>query len=232
MRISMNKTALVTAAIGIVFVVYISFGRIAVWFISRACNLDISYISLRHTFPARFWFKGLTVLERKTGFGFFSRSAEISPCRKGPFFKDFAVDFDLRDVNFTKRSGREIASYDNLTELVAIPFASSWIYNRVSGSLRPVPNGMEVNRLSALSDDIRLKASTVIHYDGNLKSDITISFSGTITQKIPKELSNMLLKQEAEGWKSLSVSLSGNYRSPSIRVSGNLFRLSIEEASI
>ncbi len=60
-----------------------------------------------------------------------------------------------------------------------------------------------------------------------IKSEVTIYFADKLTGKIPPELTNLVLKGEDGGWKSLSVQLDGDYSKPSIQVSGRLFRLNI-----
>ena len=60
---------------------------------------------------------------------------------------------------------------------------------------------------------------------------VTIQFSPDLLKKIPRELSETVLKGSADGWKSLSVDLKGSFKSPSIEVTGRLFKLSIKEIS-
>lgn len=198
---------------------YLSSNRIAVYFFSKAYNLDIAYKNLKGSYFKKVMFDNLNVIDRKNGIGFFAKSADIRP--------GAIIDFCLRDVHFIKKGDEPAATYDNLTGLVSIPFSSRWTYKELSGKIRPSRRGIDVDGLIATSDEIKLSLTGAIYYDNTIKSDIVIYFSDKLIEKIPDELSKIVLRDEKDGWKSLSVKLEGNYNMPSIQVSGKLFRLNI-----
>lgn len=87
---------------------------------------------------------------------------------------------------------------------------------------------IHIDSFSAKSDEITLEVAGDIN--GTEISDlyIKIRFSAAVTDRIPQELSKAILEEEPDGWRSLSVRLSGNLASPSISISSKLFRLNIK----
>ena len=109
-----------------------SFDRIVVFVIEKACSigqfkeaydLDIRFNHCWPTFSGQLIFDKLSIISRKTGFGFACKKAELKPIFGS---KDFALDFDLRDVSFTKEAVSEEPRYDSITALAATPFDKNW----------------------------------------------------------------------------------------------------------
>lgn len=223
--IAVSAVIFITAAV----VLYLYFDRLVVFFISNTQNLDISYRSMARASVDTINFKDLSVTDKKSGIGVFSKTGSIKP---SVGFNSFKVGFDLQEVNFIRKKTKAATTYDSLTGLVAIPFNSNWKYERISGSVEKGKDKIEVTGLDAKSEDIRLSFNGTLYHDNNVKSEIKIYFSENLTKKIPDELSSVVLRQEGEGWKSLSVNLTGNFLSPAIQVSGKLFRLNIREKII
>lgn len=226
MRYLKNKYAiffLIIILTLIVLMLYLSSNRIAVYFFSKIYNIDIAYKNLKGSYFKDFMFENLSVIDRKNGLGFFSKSASIRPGAE--------IVFYLRDVHFIKKGDEPATAYDNLSGLVSIPFSSRWTYKDISGKVRPSRIGIDVNGLIATSDDVKLSLTGSIYSDNTIKSDIVIYFSDKLIKKMPEELSKVIMRDENDGWRSLSVKLEGNYNMPSIQVSGKLFRLNIGVAS-
>ncbi|MDP3804310.1 MAG: hypothetical protein Q8Q87_02020 [Candidatus Omnitrophota bacterium] len=204
-------------------VICISFDRVAVYLFAYANNLDISYGNLTRS-GANFVFKDFKVTNKALGLGISAGSATIIPKVK-------YYDFRITDVRFLKSGGGEESSYENLMGLIAVPFKGSWVYKEISGEIAPSRDAVELKRLDAVSDEIKLRISGKIQNDKTVDTDITIYFGESLTRKIPEELSSVILTDEKDGWKSLSVRLAGNYTKPSIQVSSRLFRLNIKSVS-
>lgn len=219
-------TILIAGIMVTLVTLYLSIDRIAILSLSRAYNLDISYARLKRFSPTGFSFTSLTCVDKKRKAGISSGSADIKAD-----FRDMTVDFILRDVHFIKGSAQDTPSYDSLTSLVAAPFKSNWQYLQMSGSVRPLMDGLEVKSFTASSDSMKLTLKGSVHANGIIKSDIVIYFSPGLSRDIPQELSSTLLRDEPDGWKSLSVNLSGDYKKPAVEVTGKLFRLSVKEVS-
>lgn len=213
----------IIALIAIVGLIYMSLGHIAVYLFARANNLDISYSSLVGS-GTNLIFKNFRVTNKALGLGISAGTAAIRPKLKG-------YEFDFADVRFLKKDGDETTSYENLAGLVAVPFKGSWVYKEISGEVEPYSNGLEVKKLDAVSDEIKLHITGKFNADNTVDTDIKIYFGPGITKKIPEELSKVILTDEDAGWKSLSVGLAGNYAEPSIQVSSKLFRLNIKSIS-
>jgi len=213
----------IIALILITAVIYISFDRIAVYLIAKTNNLDISYQNLNRS-GRNFVFKDFKVTNKALGLGISAGSAAIRPKLKG-------YDFALIDVRFLKKHSEEASSYENLAGLVAAPFKGDWIYKEIEGEVVSSRDAIEVKKLNAVSDEIKLRISGTFRHDNTIDADIAIYFAADLTKKIPEELSKVILADEGSGWRSLSVRLAGNYTKPSIQVSSKLFRLNIKSVS-
>lgn len=202
---------------------YLSFDRVAVYIFSKTYDLDITYKDLRRLSLGEILFYDLAIINKKMGIGLFSKSARIAP--------GTTTGFKMYDVHFIKKGEDSAAAYGSLTDLVAIPFNSRWTYKEISGKVSQSKNGIVIQELMAIGDEIKLSIKGAISEDSIIDTDITIYFSDTVMKEIPEELSKVLMRDEDGGWKSLTVSLKGNYNAPAVEVTGKLFRLKIGVAS-
>lgn len=221
---------LVVIFLSMAALLYMGFDRILIYFVSKAYDVTISYSDFEMRSLHKFIFNDLSIVNKKTGFGLFARYADIEPeWHRGAFFKNLMIDFKLQDVNFLREVPAEhISGYDTLYKLISVPFDSNWTYGRIVGKIGPSDDGMNITDLTATSDDIRLSFTGTIFSNQTLDSSVMICFSDKVTSNIPLELSTVVLQNEANGWKSLSVKLAGDYRAPSIQLSNKLFRLNIK----
>lgn len=226
MRLRNNFTVLLIF-LSAALVLYLSFGRILIYAIAKINNLDISYKGLKTASLSRFEFKGLKIIDNGRGAGFLSEHARVEPKWKKIFPVNIAIDFDMKDVRFIRKEGQVEETYDTLSGLVGVPFTSRWTYKEISGRIERLEKGVHIQDFSAVSDEIKLLLNGDIYNDNTAKSDIRIYFCEELVRKIPEVLSNVVLQDEEGGWRSLSVNLSGNYKTPAIQVSGKLFRLNI-----
>ena len=200
------------------------FDRIAVGILDKAYNIDIAYKNCSKSFSGELRFTDLSVVSRATRMGIISKTAGLKPVFKD---KHFAVGFNLQDGNFIKKGGDRSVRYDTLTALVSTPFNSNWKYREIRGLAEPENNGVKIKEFEAISDEIRLSVKGDLSYKGMINSDIVIYFADSLTRKIPPEFANVVLSNEKDGWRSLSVRLSGDPDKPSMQISSKLFRLNI-----
>ncbi|MFA5145844.1 MAG: hypothetical protein WC515_00470 [Candidatus Omnitrophota bacterium] len=216
------------AVLALAAVLYIFAADIMVRAFAAANGLDIAYKDAGNVWFTRFVFADLRVAERKSGVGFSAEAADIRiRLRKG----SISADFNFRGVRLIREKGARESSYDSIDGLVASPFASSWKYETISGTAERREDGLILKDVRAVSDDIRLSVNGALHKDATVDADIMIYFSPNITRKVPEELTKVVLTDEPEGWKSISVKLNGNYLAPSIQLSSKLFRLNIRSVS-
>ena len=206
--------------------VFFYYGQAAVFLFGAAHNLDIEYRSMHNTGPGTFVFEGLRAVEKKTGMGLAAEKASVVLKVKG-VNPGLGASFDLGDVNFLSASNGKALSFGNLDALVAAPFNSQWRYSRIAGTIYAVRDGMRIEGLEAKSDELRLDFTGTLGNQGAVAADIVIHFADALTDKIPPELTGIVLQNDGGGWKSLSVRLDGNYTAPSIQISSKLFRLNI-----
>lgn len=218
--------------ISVTAILYVSFDRITIFVFERATHLKLSYSSLNRNGVTSFGFKNLKVVNNRIGLGIESRDAAIKPMIRGLDIQKAVIDFDLHDVRFVRyESLPESGSYDSLAGLISAPFSGNWSYRDISGRITPYKNGIKINKLNAISDEIKLSITGILYNDRSVDADIKIYFSEGLIKKIPEDLSRIILTSEDGGWKSLSAHLSGDSSKPSIQVSSKLFRLNIRSSS-
>jgi hypothetical protein len=204
----------------------------AIFAFERTAHLKLSYGSLHKDGIVSFVFSDLKIVNNQAGLGIESRDATIKPTIHGFDMQKATVDFDLHNVRFVKcESLPEGGSYDSLTGLVSAPFSGNWSYRSISGQIAPCKNGVKINKLDAVSDEIKLSITGILYNDKSMDADIKIYFAEGLTKKIPEDMSKIMLTSEGGGWKSLSVHLSGDSSKPSIQLSSKLFRLNIRSSS-
>ena len=224
-----KKIVLILAAfILVIAAVFFYFDRVLAGILEKRYNLDIIYKRCSKNFSGEMDFKDLSVTFKPSGLCLTSKTAALKPVFIG---KKLALDFSLHDLVFTKRGASGPETYDTLSALVSSPFNSRWKYSELRGQLEPGEKSVKINNLNAISDQIKLSINGNLFYSGMIDSDIVIYFAGKLTEKIPPEFSKVILTNEKDGWKSLSVRLAGDPNKPSIQVSSKLFRLSIKAVS-
>jgi len=189
-------------AVALLYLAYLQLPGIAVGMLGKAYNLKIGY-----------------------------RHADMKPRLVN---KEVLIDFDLKDVTVSKKtaSAQKVYTYASISDLVAAPFNGDWTYERVSGTVKPSRKKLGITELNAEAKEFKVSAKGSADYETkSADMEIVLSFSGSLINKIPKELSGTVLKDEPGGWKSLSVKIKGNLSSPSISITGKMFRLNIRELS-
>jgi len=205
-----------------------SFDKIALFVLSKFYSTDVSYRSMTKDPREGYMFEDLRVMNKKIGIGFFSARASFKPVKKINFWKSMDFDFKFKDVHFVKqRVEAPKQSYGKPEELVAMPFEGRWRYKDITGSVEIFSNGLTLKKFTANGSQIRLFISGDIFYNSVIDTDITILFSKEVLKDIPPELHSVIMNEEPQEWKSFSVKLKGNLRSPAVQISGKLFRLNV-----
>lgn len=202
----MNKLAIAFFAVGLivvsVFFAYSAIPRITIALMEKTYDLDISYKSARFT-------------------------PRIDAKKDG----GFKVNIDLKDVRISRR-GAAAGGYESLGSLISAPFDGSLKYREIKGVIRPRFGHIFIDDLVADGGDIKVALKGTFFYaEDRADLNIVMQFSQALLGKIPRELSETVLKDLPGGWKSLSVNLKGSFKSPAIEVTGKLFKLSIREVS-
>jgi hypothetical protein len=134
-------------------------------------------------------------------------------------------------VSFVKNAPVKVESIAGLDDLVALPFTGNWMYKKITLLFRLAADGTYLDSLSAESDRIAFTVKGAFYRNDKVNADINIRFAKALTDKMPEELSRVVLQDDPDGWKGLSVNISGDYKSPAIQVSSKLFRLNIRSVT-
>lgn len=228
MKITGNKALSIAVLLFLTLAVFIIFyGHLMVFAFSRLNNMDISYKRLTTAGLNEFVFKDLKATERPRGIGLSSSNAKVKLTFDGSSSCGIAANFAFNDVRFIKKAPDRESSYNNVDGLIAVPFSSLLTYKTVVGKVGTVKNGIVVKDFMASSDTVKFSFDGLLTKSNTINAGISVYFTEGLIGKIPPELTSMVLKDEALGWKSLSVRLEGDLAKPSIQVTGKLFRLNI-----
>jgi hypothetical protein len=206
---------------------YATADRIALFIISRNCNVSIRFGHMANEAFRKFDFADMTIIDNKSGIGLKAKKAVIRPFWGEIVSGTMAMDFTLSQVGFIKQKDEKSDNYDTFEGLAAVPFNSQWTYLDLSGALQTSRGDIHLRDLKAMSDVIKFTITGDFLSNANINADITVYFSDALFNKIPKKFIKGVLKEEGDGWKSFSMKLSGNYKAPSLQVTGKQFRLSI-----
>ena len=89
---------------------------------------------------------------------------------------------------------------------------------------------MTIKTFSASGRDVRVILSGDLYYNNIADIDVAIYFSKNALKEVPPELYSVLMRDEPNDWKSFSVKIKGDMKSPSMQISGKLFRFNIGTA--
>lgn len=230
MKLLVVTLVILAVITGLGVAAYLNAGRIGVAIVSAANGLDISYTGLTHDGFRSYDFTGLTLTDRKTGSGLTAKRALVEPVLQDLFAGAMTAEISMAEVSFV--GGRKGADeeLDTIEGLVHLPFQSGWQYSSVTGRIRTEKDAISAQDLLITGDTIKLRVSGTFKEDASIDADITIYFADVLLKKIPEDMIRMVLKDEGDGWRSFQVRLHGNYKKPSIQVTGRQFRLSIGTA--
>ncbi|MFA5255217.1 MAG: hypothetical protein WC419_00795 [Candidatus Omnitrophota bacterium] len=226
MRLRRYLLGILIACAGL-FIIYLNFDRIAVFTVSKLYSQDISYKHLaKDRKGAGLVFEGFKIINGKMGIGFFSQRAAIKPSWGTGWLKSVLLDFKFKDVHFLKKKGSESrATYDTLSQIIAMPFEGRWKYKEVSGIVEIFSNGITIKRFYADGKEMRIVLKGDLYYNNIVDMDTTLYFSKDVLKEIPPELYSVVMQDEPDEWKSFSVKIKGDLNSPSIQIIGKIFRL-------
>ncbi len=225
----MKKTAVIAAVIFVLAaLIAISFDRLAIFAASRYSGIRISYSGLARDASGRIIIKALDIEDAKNGLGLTAKKAAIRPPVLKSFLKDgLGLVFELDNANFRISSKSHGGGSDVLRDIALIPFEGAWNYSKISGEIAIMRGETKIKNFSALSRDIRLTLDGALYGKDLIEARVKIAFSKSVIEKFPAELTNVVMREEPDGWKVVSIDLKGDPRKPSITFSGKLFRLNI-----
>jgi len=106
------------------------------------------------------------------------------------------------------------------------------MYKEVSGLVEIFSNGITIKRFSANGREMRLIVTGDIYYNKIVDVDVTIYFAKDVLKEIPTELHSVIMQDEPDEWKSFSVKIKGNLSSPSVQITGKIFRLNFGTVTV
>ena len=159
--------------------------------------------------------------------------------KSGRFYSSRRLDikynfFDLlfgnREIFLTLKKPkfyRNISILDSVASMLVISKMPDLEFEEIKCSLRLGKNLLYIKNAYAYNDLMRIKGSGSIDNAGKLDCDINFSFYKEITDKVPKAIRAIILQDEEEGWMRISFKARGNYKTPSLHITGNRLEMNI-----
>lgn len=138
-------------------------------------------------------------------------------------FKKRDLFFDLKNI----RSYRNIELLDSVTNMLVISAIPDVEFKEIKSTLQLYKNSIFIKNLYAYNDKMRIVGSGWIDNNGSLDCDVKFSFSKDITDMVPNLVKTALLKYEDEGWMGIALKVKGNYKKPSLHITGDTLKLNI-----
>jgi len=201
--------------------------RAVIAVVSARHGLATTYRDLQVLDLRTFRCKDLKVLDKKKGVGIVANDARVRIDALSPRAGMSAFTFEMSRVRFTAKAQGRGNHDDTLLGIVMTPFKSKWRYKTIRGSIVNTPEGTMLKDCSASGDEIELAISGRLLSNETIDADIAVAFSPDTAETMPDMVSQMVFKERPDGWRSFSARLTGDARTPSIQMTGNLFRLNI-----
>lgn len=221
----------ITSALAIFILIYVISPRALIYIFAKNNGLNVSYKTLDRRGFREFRFGELKIINA-AGLGVYSESAVVLPEIRAEAAGRTNVLFTLNNVRFLHDAKKDNVSHDDLIQTLAMPFSGDRIYEEISARIELSNDRVYIKDLAASAGDIRLEIAGTIYRDGKVDGNVRIFFSNNVVAALPEELTNTILAQEKDGWRSLEVNVSGDYIRPSVQISGNMFRLKIKEVPV
>ena len=154
----------------------------------------------------------------------------------------FDLKYNLADVLFRKREFffnlKGIKLYQNVefldfvADMLVISKMPDIEFREIEGVLQLHKNAFFLKDVYAYNDKMRIRGSGWVDNDGSLDCNINFSFSKDVTDIIPDAVKTALLTYEGEGWMGIALKVKGNYKKPTLHISGDTLKLNIMEGLI
>lgn len=225
---NMSKKLLIAAVIAVLAAaaLYLLSNRILIYVISKIYGMELKCGSIEGSPFSEMRITDLTAFNKNAGFGISATDARIINKSGLNIFDNVGLEMDVKDLYFIKGPSKE--NYNDIPNLMMVPFNSKWKYSMISTKVRLFKEKITISAFNAVGDDIKLDFNGDLFYDNRISGNMKIYFSQTLLKKIPEPLADEALSGEADGWKSLQLNISGDYKSPSINISSKLFRMNVK----
>ena len=223
------KVALTGLVLGIIFVCTVpiksnAIARIALLPIEKRFRNKIEFGSSGIWLPGNISLEEVSVIDLK-GRLYRCKTAGIKYNLVDLFFKKGEFSFNLKEIKFYQNIG----ILDSVADMLVIPKMPDVEFREIDGVLQLRKNSLYIKNIYAYNDSIRIKGSGWIDRDGLLDCDANFSFYKDITDNIPAVVKETLLTREDKGWMGISFKAHGNYKKPSLHITGNRLELNITE---
>ncbi len=137
-----------------------------------------------------------------------------------------------REVFFAIKRAKlyqKMSLLNSVTDILVISELPDVEFEKIEGVFQLKSKGTVIKRFYAYNDIIRIRAVGWADKEGTLDCDVNFSFSEALTGRVPDAVKSALLKDEGGGWMGIALKVTGNYKRPSIRITGDALKVNIKE---
>ena len=184
----------------------------------------IEFSSSRIWLPGNIFLEDMSIIDEK-GRLYYCKTAEIKYNLLDLFLKRKGLLCNLKKIKLY----RNIGLLDSVTSMLVIAKMPDVEFEEIGGGLQFRKDTVYIKDAYAYNDAIRIKGSGWIDKNGMLDCDVNFLFHKDITDKMPDAVKTVLLTREDGGWMGISFKVHGNYKKPSLHITGNKLELNIME---
>jgi hypothetical protein len=184
----------------------------------KKIEFNASYIWL----PSKIFLEDVTIID-KSGRLYYCKTFNLRYNLANLLFKKRDFFFDLKNI----KSYRNIELLDSVTNMLVISAIPDVEFKEMKSTLQLHKNSIFIKNLYAYNNKMRIRGSGWIDSNGSLDCDVKFSFSKDITGMVPALVKTALLQYEDEGWMGIALKVKGNYKKPSLHITGDTLKLNI-----
>ena len=193
--------------------------------VEKKIQKTIEFGTSRIWLPGNLYFENISILDKKNRL-YRAKTAEVRYNLVDLLVGKREVSFDIRGVKVYT----EIGLLDSIAAILSISKIPDFTVDQLTGALQLRKDAIYLKDIYAASDKIRIRGEGWLNNNGLLNCDINFSFSRDITDMIPEIVREILLRDEGNGWKGIAFKVTGNYKKPSLHLTGETLKINIMDA--
>lgn len=227
--LSLINFVLILIALGVFFILIIpiksnTFAHIVLSPVEKRFHKKIEFGTSRIWLPANISLEDVSIIG-ESGRLYYCKTFNLRYNLGDLLFKKREFFFTIKDIKLYKNIGL----LDSIADMLVITTMPDIEFNEIDGTLRVYKNAILVKNFYTCNDNMRIKGNGWIYNDGVLDCNVSFSFSKTVTNMIPDAVKSTLLTHEDEEWMGITLKVKGNYKKPSLHITGDMLKLNIVE---
>lgn len=192
--------------------------------IERRFQKKIEFSTSRIWLPTNIFLEGVTITD-KTGRLYYINTVDLHYNLIELLFKKREFFFVLKDIKLYQH----MRLLDSVADMLVISTMPDVEFKGIEGVLQLHKSATFIKNVYAHNDRMRIRGSGWIDNNGSLDCNVSFSFSKDVTDIVPDVVKAALLKYEGDEWMGIAFGVKGNYKKPSLYITGDTLKLNIME---